>query len=51
MRKRSPLNAASQGGASGKDPPASAGGEMLTPSFSWEDPLEEGMAIHSSILA
>ena len=25
--------------------------EMWVPSLSWEDPLEEGMAIHSSILA
>ena len=25
--------------------------EMLVQSLSWEDPLEEGMATHSSILA
>ena len=36
----------------GKNPPANAGDLVdagLTPG--WEDPLEEGMAIHSSILA
>ena len=30
-----------------KDPPANAGDVR---SLGWEDPLEEGMAIHSSIL-
>ena len=32
-----------------KDPPAM--GETWVPSLGWEDPLEEGMATHSSILA
>ena len=32
-----------------KNPPAMQ--EMWVPSLGWEDPLEEGMAIHSSILA
>ena len=35
-----------------KKPPASAGdGERLIRSPDWEDPLEEGMATHSSILS
>ena len=33
----------------GKNPPAV--GEIWVQSLVWEDPLEEGMAIHSSILA
>ena len=33
-----------------KNPPASAG-ERLVGSLGWEDPLEKGMATHSSILA
>ena len=32
-----------------KNPPAM--GETWLPSLGWEDPLEEGMATHSSILA
>ena len=32
-----------------KNPPAMQ--ETWVPSLGWEDPLEEGMAIHSSILA
>ena len=32
-----------------KNPPAMW--ETLVPSLSWEDPLEKGMATHSSILA
>ena len=32
-----------------KDPPAM--GENWVQSLGWEDPLEEGMATHSSILA
>ena len=32
-----------------KNPPAVQ--EVLAPSLGWEDPLEEKMAIHSSILA
>ena len=32
-----------------KNPPAMQ--EVLVPSLGWEDPLEEKMAIHSSILA
>ena len=32
-----------------KDPPAVS--ETWVRSLGWEDPLEEGMAIHSSILA
>ena len=40
------------GGTSGKELPASAGGiEMQVPSLVQEDPLEVGMATHSSILA
>ena len=42
-------------GASGKNLPAKAGDardeELQVGSLSWEDPLEEGMATHSSILA
>ena len=34
-----------------KNLPASAGDAGYTGSLGWEDPLEEGMAIHSSILA
>ena len=40
------------GGASGKGPTANAGDtETWVWSLGWEDPLEEGMATHSSILA
>ena len=41
------------GGASGKEPVCQFRRckEMLVRSLSWEDPLEEGMATHSSILA
>ena len=36
----------------GKEPACNAGDtEMQVQSLGWEDPLEEGMAIHSSILA
>ena len=35
-----------------KDLPASAGDiKDIVPSLGWKDPLEEGMAIHSNILA
>ena len=34
-----------------KNPPANAGEETWVRSLGWEDPLEEGMATHSSILA
>ena len=35
-----------------KNPPANAGDiEMWVQSLGWEDPLEEGRAAHSSILA
>ena len=35
-----------------KNPPANAGDVRdVGPTMGWEDPLEEGMAIHSSILA
>ena len=35
-----------------KNPPANAGDiELQVPSLGWEDPLEKGMATHSSILA
>ena len=34
-----------------KNPPANAGKETWVRSLGWEDPLEEGMATHSSILA
>ena len=38
-------------GASGKEPPVNAG-DIDTGSIpGWEDPLEKGMATHSSILA
>ena len=33
-----------------KNPPANAGDEMWVQSLGREDPLEEGMATHSSIL-
>ena len=39
------------GGASGKEPvPMQETREMQVLSLGWEDPLEEGMATHSSIL-
>ena len=43
---------ASPGGSGIKDPPANAGdvGEQVR-SLDLEDPLEEGMATHSSVLA
>ena len=34
-----------------KNPPADAGDIRLVQSLGWEDPLEEEMATHSSILA
>ena len=34
-----------------KNPPANAGDVRNMGSIPWEDPLEEGMATHSSILA
>ena len=35
-----------------ENPPANTGDEGIwVPSLGWEDPLEEGMATHSSILA
>ena len=34
-----------------KNPPANAGDPRDVRSLGWEDPLEEGIAIHSSILA
>ena len=37
------------GGSVGKNPPAVQ--ETWVPSLGWEDPLEEGMATHSSLLA
>ena len=37
------------GGTSGKNLPANEGDIRYT--LGWEDPLEEGMATHSSILA
>ena len=36
------------GGSAAKNPPAVQ--EMWVPSLRWEDSLEEGMAMHSSIL-
>ena len=40
------------GGASGKEPACQCRRhEMQVQSLGWEDPLEEGMATHSSILA
>ena len=38
------------GGSVVKNPPANLG-EMQVQSLGWEDPLEEGMATHSRILA
>ena len=39
-------------GSPGKEPPATAGDTgMWVPSLAQEDPLEEGMATHSSVLA
>ena len=40
----------SPGGASKKNPPANAGDKGIR-SLGWEDPLEEGTALHSGILA
>ena len=37
-------------GTSGKDLAMQETSEMQVPSLVWEDPLEEGMATHSSIL-
>ena len=37
------------GGSNGKESPAMW--EIWVPSLGWEDPLEEGIATHSSILA
>ena len=34
-----------------KTPPANAGDETRVQSLGWEDPLEEGMVTHSSVLA
>ena len=46
------LSGASQMTLVVKNPPASAGGtEKQVQSLRWEDPLEEGMATHSSIRA
>ena len=40
------------GGVSGKEPTCQGSGhEMQVRSLVWEDPLEEGMATYSSILA
>ena len=39
------------GGASGKEPTCQRKGHERVQSLGWEDPLEEGMATHSSILA
>ena len=40
------------GGVSGKEPTCQSRGlETLVQSLGWEDPLEEGKATHSSILA
>ena len=39
------------GGSVVKNPPADAGDIILVQSLGWEDPLEEEMATHSSILA
>ena len=40
------------GGATGKEPTCQCKRyEMEVQSLGWEDPLEEGMATHSSILA
>ena len=44
-----PLNLVHRDGSVIKNPPANAGDTGLIPDQ--EDPLEEGMAIHSSILA
>ena len=43
------LHMGSPDGAEGKEPTCSVGDLGLIPG--WEDPLEEGMATHSSILA
>ena len=37
------------GGSDGKESACNAGDQLQ--SLGWEDPLEEGMAIHSSIFA
>ena len=43
------VNAGFPGGSVVKNPPAMQ--EMWVQSLGWEDPLEKGMAAHSSILA
>ena len=47
---RQPLTPPLPYGASGKEPACQCR-ETGAPSLGWEDPLEEGMATHSSILA
>ena len=42
---------ASQAALVVKNPPVNAGDPRDVRSLGWEDPLEEGIAIHSSILA
>ena len=39
------------GGANGKEPADAGRIELRVRSLGWEDPLDEGMAIHSRILA
>ena len=39
------------GGSDGKESACNVGDLGLTPGLGWEDPLEKGMATHSSILA
>ena len=43
-----PFSAGLPGGSDGKESACSVGD--LAPSLAWKDPLEEGMATHSSIL-
>ena len=38
------------GGYGGKESACNAGGPVWVQSLDWEDPLEESMATHSSIL-
>ena len=50
-RLPTPVFSGFPGGSDGKESACNAGDLGLIPGLGWEDPLEEGMATHSSILA
>ena len=45
------VSRASQMALVGKNLPDNAGGQTRVQSLGWEEPVEEGMAVHSSVLA